>query len=180
MAGDFPRRCGMPSPDSPRPVVTMEADVSLPPDVTAASLASLATSILVAEGVHGEWPLGIQFVDDATMQAAHGEFMDIDEPTDIMTFPYADGDDDDPGPWILGDVGEAMEQGGDLLISVDRAAENAAEAGWSTTHELHFLVAHGILHLLGWDDASDEERAAMLARQAELLNEWREAPEAMR
>jgi probable rRNA maturation factor len=170
----------MPSPDKPRPVITMQADVPLPPGVTDDSLASLAMSILHAEGVDGDWPLGIHFVDDRTMQAAHVEFMDIDEPTDIMTFPYAEADDDDLGPWMPDDVREEMGQGGDLLISVDRAAENAGEAGWSTAHELYFLVSHGILHLLGWDDASDDDRAAMLGRQRELLSGWSEAPEAMR
>ena len=170
----------MPSPGDPQPLVTMQADVPLPNDVSDASLASLAAHILEAEGVGGAWPLGIHFVNDVTMQAAHVEFMGIDEPTDIMTFPYEEGEDDDFGPWVQDEAEETAGQGGDLLISVDRAAENAAEAGWTTAKELHFLVAHGILHLLGWDDASEEERTAMLERQAALLSGWPEAPEATR
>ena len=164
-------------PGDPQPIVTMQADVPLPDDVSDGVLTSLAAHILRAEGVDGEWPLGIHFVDDPSMQAAHAEFMDIDEPTDIMTFPYADDDDNGPGSWTFGEE-DGAGQGGDLMISVDRAAENAAEAGWSTARELYFLVAHGILHILGWDDGSPEDRKAMLRRQVELLNGWSEDPEA--
>lgn len=180
MAAGSLRRCEMPSPDDARPVVTMQADVPLPEDLTESRLTSLAAHILREEGVTGEWPLGVHFVDDATMQAAHVEFMGIDEPTDIMTFPYADDESDDFGPWVPEAEGDEAGSGGDLLISVDRAAENAAEAGWSTGRELFFLVAHGMLHLLGWDDATDADRTAMLERQEEMLIRWRESPEAMR
>lgn len=180
MAVGSPRRCGMPSPDDARPVITMQSEVPLPGEVTEASLTSLAAYILDAEGVRGDFSLSIHFVDDATMQAAHVEFMDIDEPTDIMTFPYDDVDGDDDGPWVADEEEGEAHQGGDLMISVDRAAENALDAGWSTGRELCFLVAHGILHLLGWDDVSDDDRSAMLDRQRELLSGWSEAPEAMR
>lgn len=166
----------MPSPDDARPVVSVQSDVPLPEGITEAALTSLAAHILEEEGVSGEWPLGVHFIDDPAMQAAHVEFMGIDEPTDIMTFPYGDDEGDDDGPWIPEEGIDADGRGGDLLISVDRAAENAAEAGWSTERELYFLVAHGILHLLGWDDAADLDRSAMLDRQAELINGWREAP----
>jgi probable rRNA maturation factor len=94
-----------------------------------------------------------------------------------MTFPYEDEDDftvASPEEW------DNATAGGDLLISVDRAAENAIAAGWRTDQELFFLVSHGILHLLGWDDASDEDRHAMLDYQAALISGWVEAPEATR
>jgi probable rRNA maturation factor len=169
----------MPSLDSPEPEVTFMTDVVLPPSLTEETVASLVGYILAAEGVQEFWHLGVRFVDDPTMQAAHVEFMGIDTPTDIMTFPYDDGDDEAFG---FDDTDEWPEQasGGDLMISVDRATENARLAGWDTEQELFFLIAHGVLHLLGWDDATDDDRGKMLHRQAELLSEWRESPEATR
>lgn len=143
-------------------VVSVETEVELPGAIDEASISSLVSHVLASEGVTEEWQVGVQFVDDSTMQAAHAEFMDIDEPTDIMTFPYADDDD------IWGE----SEAGGDLIISVDTARENAEVAGWSHADELHFLVAHGLLHLIGWDDHSDTDRTAMLKRQRELLQAW--------
>lgn len=146
--------------------VTFESDIELPPALTEASALSLMSHILGSEGVEDPWLLGIQFVDDPTMQAAHAEFMDIDEPTDIMTFPYEDEDD------IWGND----QLGGDLIISVDRARSNAMDAAWEEEDELFFLIAHGVLHLLGWNDLTDDDRSKMLSRQRELLESWPERP----
>jgi probable rRNA maturation factor len=93
-------------------------------------------------------------VDDDRLRALHREFMAIDEPSDVMTFP-ADASD---GAF-----------GGDIAVSVDRASEQAAEFGNSQTGEIEFLLVHGLLHLSGWDDATEGERARMLDRQAQLL-----------
>lgn len=137
----------------------------LPDAVTVSSLESLARHVLSEEAVSGEWQIGIQFLDDPAMQRAHAEYMGLDSPTDIMTFPYED-ESLDAFP------GEESVQGGDLMISVDRAAEHAVDAGWSTVDELRFLLIHGILHILGWDDLADDDRTRMLKRQSELLNSW--------
>lgn len=142
--------------------VSIETDVELPTSLSEESALALISHILSQEGVEDPWLIGIQFVDDPTMQTAHVEFMDIDEPTDIMTFPYADEDD----------IWGSEQNGGDLIISVDRARSNALDAGWEEEDELFFLIAHGLLHLLGWDDHTDDDRASMLARQRELLDTW--------
>lgn len=142
--------------------IVIERQVETPAELSDAAIHSLVSHALKAEGVDEPWELGIQFMDDDSMQAAHVEYMDIDEPTDIMTFPYSDDDD----------VWGGDEVGGDLMISVDRAAANAEDAGWSLADELSFLIIHGVLHLLGWDDHSDEDRARMLARQREILDSW--------
>lgn len=144
-------------------VITIESAIDLPAEINESTISSLVSHVLTSEGIAADWQLGIQFVDDTTMQAAHAEFMDIDEPTDIMTFPYSDDDD----------VWGESEAGGDLIISVDSARTNAVEAGWSHTDELYFLITHGLLHLLGWEDHTDKDRAAMLTRQREMLESWK-------
>ena len=169
MVGGYPRRCAMPSPDSTDVDVTVDAEVDLPEQLTVQSITSLVRHVLVAEGHDGDWEMAVRFVDDPTMQAAHVEFMGIDEPTDIMTFPYG-GDDD-----IWGDA----SAGGDLMISVDRAKDHATDAGWDELDELHFLIIHGVLHLIGWNDHTAEDRAAMLIRQRELLDSWPDRPGAL-
>ena len=62
------------------------------------------------------------------------EFMDDDSITDVMTFPS----------------GEPGQEGGDIVISVERAAEQGPEHGFTTDQEVHFLFVHGLLHLCGW------------------------------
>lgn len=161
-------QCAMPSPTELQVDVTVDTEVTLPPVVTVDAITSLARHVLSSGGRSGAWQFGVQFVNDLTMQRAHADFMGIDTATDIMTFPYEDVGFD------LVPEGEEMiaEQGGDLMISVDRATEHAREAGWNTDQELFFLVCHGVLHVLGWDDASDDDRARMLERQDELLASW--------
>lgn len=134
---------------------TLVRDGASPSLVQEEQLESLALAVLEAEGASGEWEIAVALVSDEELQAMHQQFMGIDEPTDIMTFPYGEG-----------------SQGGDLAISADHALARAAEWGNTPAQEIEFLVAHGVLHLLGWRDTSQEERAAMLARQQELVDDW--------
>lgn len=168
MAAGCRRRCEMPSPGKLSVEVLVDERVALPAGLSEASLSSLARHVLGEEGETGDWQIGVLLIDDASMQQAHLEFMGIDSPTDIMTFPYEEVSFDDLAG--LTDVSDI--RGGDLMISVERAADHARDAGWSTADELRFLLIHGILHLLGWDDQTDDDRARMLERQAALLESW--------
>lgn len=157
----------MPSTPDPVVEVTVKAEINIPPSVTQSAIVSFARHVLVSEAMSGPWIFGIHFVDDPTMMRAHAEFMGIDTPTDIMTFSY---DGNGFGSTVGGS--DEPECGGDLVICVDRAAENARDAGWMTEHELFFLICHGLLHILGWDDETDQQRANMLNRQSYLLAAW--------
>lgn len=162
----------MPSPDSCEPAISIEVQTTVPAGITVENVSSLVSYILECEQADGAWQFAIRFVDDTTMQAAHAEFMGIDEPTDIMTFPYDVDADEGFGDPDIAD-GPVEPAGADLIISVDRAADSASDAGWSVEDELFFLIAHGLLHVLGWDDALDDDRAAMLERQSTLISGWR-------
>jgi rRNA maturation RNase YbeY len=127
--------------------------------VTEESLARLLRHALELEARTGVWTFALRFVGDQEMSTLHQRYLNDPSPTDIMTFPY---DEDDAG------------QGGDILISVDTATENAAEHRWPIRSELEFLVLHGLLHVLGWDDETPTLRAAMLDRQHAILAGWSE------
>lgn len=146
--------------------LTVEEVMPLPDEVTETSLHSLVSHALMAEGQSGSWEVSVQVTSDDGIQTMHLEFMGLDSPTDIMTFPY----EDEPFPG-----GETSAQGGDIVISLETAAGNATDASWTVSDELEFLVLHGVLHILGWDDVADDDRAKMLARQSELLESWRES-----
>jgi probable rRNA maturation factor len=139
--------------------ITVDEQVSMPVGYNRADVSTVVEAVLAAEHATGHWSIAIVFAGDADLQRLHREYMGDDTPTDILTFPCEDG-------W----PGEAdVVQGGDIAISVDRAAEQCVDEGWSAARELLFLVAHGILHLLGWDDLAPEDRARMLDRQREIL-----------
>jgi probable rRNA maturation factor len=136
------------------------ADAEVPPGVASDELESLAEFILAAEGATGDWEIAVALVDDARLQTLHRDFMGIDTPTDIMTFPSDE---------FAGDA-----HGGELAISVDHAMTQAAAWGHSPQEEIAFLVVHGLLHLAGWRDDTEEQRQRMLGRQHDLVHRWRQ------
>ncbi len=143
--------------------LTMDADVPLPPSVNQSNLHSLVQFTLDQEGADGRWEVSLLFTSDARIQAMHREFMNLDSPTDIMTFPY---EREDFAP------SHSSNRGGDVVISVETAAWHAQQANWTLASELLFLTLHGLLHILGWDDEDAGQRAIMLARQSDLLQRW--------
>jgi probable rRNA maturation factor len=123
-------------------------------------LAALAT--LQHEAGDAIPDLSIVVEDDAHLRTLNKEFLDIDAPTDVLSFPSGEEDPDpDTGRVYLGDV----------IISCPRAEEQASAAGHPLIAELSLLVVHGVLHLLGYDHGEPEEKEQMWAAQAATLRD---------
>ena len=135
-------------------------EAEAPPGVGSDELKMLAAFILSSEGATGSWEITVALVDDARLQSLHRDFMGIDTPTDIMTFPADESAGENPG--------------GEFAISVDHAMTQGSVWGHSPEEEIAFLVVHGLLHLAGWRDDTDEQRQRMLARQQVLIDRWRQ------
>lgn len=124
-------------------------------------LENAAVAALEHEGVSQSSDLSIVIDDDDQLRTLNKEFLGIDAPTDVLSFPSGEEvADPDTGELNLGDI----------IISYPRAAEQAQGAGYPTTNEMQLLVVHGVLHLLGHDHAEPEEKAKMWAAQQEILN----------
>ena len=100
--------------------------------------------------------LSYLFCDDEHILEVNRQFLDHDTYTDIITFDYVAAD-------LIS---------GDILISVDRVGENARTYGVPFEQELHRVVIHGVLHLLGQGDKSPDEAAEMRRQEAEALVLW--------
>jgi probable rRNA maturation factor len=96
--------------------------------------------------------LEVSLLDDEAMARIHLEFMDVEGPTDVITFPY-------------GDLGE-------ILIGVETAARQAGEYGRSLREEISLYLIHGILHLAGYDDQTGDGAAEMERLQEDLLTQY--------
>ena len=96
--------------------------------------------------------------DDAEIQSLNNQFLGIDAPTDVLSFPAGETDPDS-GTLYLGDI----------IISLPRAVEQAERGNHPIEAELQLLVVHGILHLLGFDHAEDMDKQRMWQVQAEIL-----------
>lgn len=107
--------------------------------------------------------LGIVVTDDRALHDLNLRFRGIDSPTDVLSFA-----DETRGPFIS--APGFPRYLGDIVISYPSTEQQAASAGHSAESELQLLVVHGVLHLLGYDDSLDDERARMWAVQAEILH----------
>jgi probable rRNA maturation factor len=101
----------------------------------------------------------IVLTDDAQLHELNREYLSIDAPTDVLSFPAAESDPE-TGIMYLGDI----------LISIPRATQQAEAAGHSVEAEVQLLVVHGTLHLLGHDHASATEKARMWQAQSEVMS----------
>ncbi len=127
-------------------------------------LRQLVASIVAPEVAPGRYSLTLHLVGDETIRALNRDHRGKDAPTDVLSFPLHDPSDmrfvlppDDP--INLGDV----------VISYPRVQAQARGYGHSAARELAYLVAHGVLHLLGYDHEEEAERRRMRTREEEAL-----------
>ena len=105
--------------------------------------------------------LSLALVDDAVIAELNRDFRGKDRPTDVLAFSMREGE---PAPRIAGE----REMLGDVVISIPTARRQATKARRSVLDEVTMLVAHGLLHLLGYDHATRSEERVMTARTREL------------
>ncbi len=108
----------------------------------------------------GPWHMTLRLSDNDTIAGLHARFFDDPTPTDVITFP---------GGELAGDGGTYL---GDVVISIETAADQASDAGHSLAREVAFLALHGLLHLCGYDDVTPGQRDAMHQRQNMMLDIW--------
>jgi probable rRNA maturation factor len=132
-------------------------------------LRQVALTILHNLGCQEQCELSLVLVDDQGIQQLNREYRGIDRSTDVLAFAQQETVDsqavqphceDESFPLILGDV----------ILSVETTQKQAEEYGYSFEQELYFLLIHGILHLLGYDDNTDQDARVMERLGQELLS----------
>jgi probable rRNA maturation factor len=111
------------------------------------------------------YELSLRLTGDAEIQALNAQFRQLDKPTDVLSFAAMEVD----FPQVADNSLDSAIYLGDIIISVDTAARQAPEHGYSLRKELAWLASHGLLHLLGWDHPNEVSLLLMLDRQASLL-----------
>ena len=118
------------------------------------ALTRLVRGVLAGEDVH-QGSISIALVDNATIHDINRRYLEHDWPTDVISFPLSEPDE----PALAGE----------LVVSAEMAATTALEVGADPWAELALYVAHGLLHLCGYDDATDADAQAMRRREDEVL-----------
>nr|WP_289036732.1 rRNA maturation RNase YbeY [uncultured Allobacillus sp.] len=120
------------------------------------------------EEIDNDAELSVTIVDNETIQEINKQYRDKDQPTDVISFALEEHGEEEIE--IRGD--DLPRHLGDIIISVEKANEQAKEYGHSFDRELGFLAVHGFLHLLGYDHMTTEEEKEMMERQDHLLDDF--------
>lgn len=135
-------------------MIHIESEFSIPRDL----LERATRAALNHQAETPDSELTIVLTDDARLKELNRDYLGIDAPTDVLSFPASETDPETGARYI-----------GDILISIPRAKSQATAAGHPLQSEVQLLVVHGVLHLLGHDHANAEEKARMWKAQAEIL-----------
>jgi probable rRNA maturation factor len=135
-------------------MIHVEAEFPFPNNV----LERAANAALEHESISLDSELSIILTNDVRLHELNLNYLGIDAPTDVLSFPASETDPETGARYI-----------GDILISIPRAQNQAEAAGHPLESEIQLLVVHGILHLLGYDHAETEDKAVMWKVQAEIL-----------
>jgi len=139
-------------------MIHIETNPSIQQTVPIELLRGAARAALEQQSEAADSDLTIVLTDDDQIHELNRDYLGLDNPTDVLSFPAQEIDPETGVPYL-----------GDILISLPRATEQARIAGHTLAAETQLLVVHGILHLLGHDHAEAEEKAKMWTAQAEVL-----------
>ena len=131
---------------------------------------------MCAHGPVSEAEVSVLLTENEEIRRMNREFRQIDRATDVLSFPMIEFDkpgdfshvEEDYEDCFNPESGELML--GDIVISMDKVAEQAEQYGHSQERELAFLTAHSMYHLFGFDHMVEEEAAVMEKKQRDLLS----------
>ena len=121
--------------------------------------------MLQAEGASPEAALSIVITDDDEIRSLNRQFRHVDAPTDVLAFA------DDPTEQAFVTAPDEPPYLGDVIVSYPRARVQSATQRHSVVAELRLLIVHGVLHLLGYDHGTPNEKAAMWRAQTAVLTQ---------
>lgn len=136
----------------------------------------VAREVLTQEKCPYEAEISLTLVNPDVIRSTNSEFRNIDKVTDVLSFPLIEYDspadfsniEEDYSDCFNPETGELML--GDIMICCERAKEQAEEYGHSVKREFAFLIAHSMLHLLGFDHMEEDEAKIMEEKQARALD----------
>ena len=116
---------------------------------------------LAYEGFEGDAEVSVTFCDNAYIRELNRDYRGKDKETDVLSFPQFEG--------MIPEDAEEVLPLGDIVISLERAREQAKEVGNTYHQEVAFLAIHSTLHLLGYDHMTDEDKAEMREKEEIIL-----------
>ena len=123
-----------------------------------------AKAALELEGAKCDVDLSVVVTDNENIREINNEQRNIDRATDVLSFPGYEKDE-----WNELKKNEELVYIGDIVISKEKVEEQAKEYGHSFEREFCYLVAHGMLHLMGYDHMVDSDKVIMRGKEEEIM-----------
>ena len=139
-------------------MITLEILDAYRSRVDSSALETAVKTAIQQQSAPADASLTLIISDDEQLHTLNRQYRNVDAPTDVLSFSADFIDPESNVPYL-----------GDILISYERATAQATSGGHSIADELLLLTVHGVLHLLGHDHATPEEKTRMWAAQNEIL-----------
>ena len=141
-------------------------------EVSLERIEAIVRDVLTHERVTGA-EVSIALIDGRTMRRLNNTHLGHDYDTDVLSFLLESSPQETSGEIPRG-AGKRIE--GEILLSTQIALQAARDYNWDVEHEVALYVVHGLLHLLGYDDLTDEESKLMRSRECLHLSRWNLVP----
>lgn len=130
-----------------------------------ANFEKIAIKCLELENIDPQAEISLVFVDDNGIQELNKNYRGKDMPTDVLSFALTEMGEDE----LEIVEGEMETLLGDIIISLETALRQAEEYGHTVEREVAYLMVHGLLHLLGYDHMTEEDKKVMRQREEKVL-----------
>ncbi|WP_422486325.1 rRNA maturation RNase YbeY [Gudongella sp. DL1XJH-153] len=120
-------------------------------------LSKVIETTLLVEGITLDYEVSVSFVTNEEIKNLNRQYRNVNGETDVLSFPF--DDEFETGINILGDI----------VLSVEKAVEQAKDFGHSVERELAYLTAHSTLHLVGYDHMNDEDKETMREKEKLIM-----------
>ena len=125
-------------------------------------LTRVVETVLADNGKYQAAEVGLVFTDNEYIADLNKQYRNVDGPTDVLSFAMLEGEP-------VQDATDSIMLG-DIVISLEKALQQAEEYGHGFTREIAYLTVHGVLHLLGYDHGTDNEKKAMREKEEQILS----------
>ncbi|AOT68519.1 rRNA maturation RNase YbeY [Geosporobacter ferrireducens] len=122
-------------------------------------LGKVVSYTLEKEGINPNAEVSISFVNNTEIHHLNLTYRGVDKPTDVLSFPQYEGFDEV----------QQLDCLGDIVISIEKAQEQAVDYGHSFEREMAYLTVHSLYHLLGYDHDTEENTKKMREKEEEVL-----------
>ena len=148
--------------------IIFETEVEIPQELEPL-LQKVIRASLDAEGMEDDCEINVLITDDEGIHQINLEQRDVDRPTDVLSFPMFDLEPGEHPDEMDADPETGLIPLGDMVISLERAREQAAEFGHSVEREVCYLCVHSVLHLLGYDHMDEGPMKAQMREREEVI-----------